>query len=57
MNRKMPALPTILLVLLTVLPSRAADHSSRAPETTIWFDTPAKNFTESVPLEMAVWAQ
>jgi len=37
-------------MLLTVLPSRAADHSSGTPETTIWFDTPAKNFTESVPL-------
>jgi len=39
------------------LPSRAADHSSGTPETTIWFDTPAKNFTESVRWETAVWAQ
>jgi alpha-L-fucosidase 2 len=50
MNRKAPALPTIIFLLLTVLPSCAADHPSRVTETTVWFDAPAKNFTEAVPL-------
>ena len=50
MNQKTPALPAIIFLLLIVSPSHAADYSSRASETTIRFDTPAKNFTEAVPL-------
>ena len=40
---------TILLVLPVVLQCTAA-ATSLTPETLIWFDTPAANFTESTPL-------
>ena len=39
-----------LLRMLTALPLCAAAQSSLPSETTIWFDTPATNFTESTPL-------
>src|SRR5437868_1070580 len=40
---------TILLVLAAAF-SRAAEERSFTPETLIWFDAPAANFTESTPL-------
>jgi alpha-L-fucosidase 2 len=39
-----------ILVLATALPVSASENSSLQPETTIWFDTPAKDFTESSPM-------
>jgi alpha-L-fucosidase 2 len=38
------------LLMLTALSLGAAEKESFAPETTIWFDAPATNFTESTPL-------
>ncbi len=39
-----------LSVLVLALPLCAKASHSLAPETTIWFDVPATNFTESIPL-------
>ena len=39
-----------IFALTAALPLFAAENKSISPETTIWFDTPAKNFTESSPL-------
>ncbi len=36
--------------LALTLPSFAGQSTSIQPETTIWFDTPARNFTESSPM-------
>jgi alpha-L-fucosidase 2 len=38
------------ILLAMVLPLCAAENEMPAPETTIWFDTPATNFTESSPM-------
>ena len=38
------------LRILWGLPLCVAAQASTPPETTIWFDTPATNFTESTPL-------
>jgi len=38
------------LLMLAALSLCAAERKSFAPETTIWFDAPAANFTESTPL-------
>jgi hypothetical protein len=38
------------LGILSALPVCAATHADSSPETTIWFDTAATNFTESTPL-------
>ncbi len=41
------------LVIFALAPAvrlSAAENTSGSPETTIWFDTPAKNFTESSPM-------
>lgn len=38
------------LRFIWALPLCAAAQASFSPETTIWFDTPATNFTESIPL-------
>src|SRR5208282_5188956 len=40
---------SVLIVALT-LPLCAKGNESLAPETTIWFDAPAKNFAESSPM-------
>src|SRR5580658_3481429 len=40
---------SVLLLAAACLPLFAAENNSE-PETTIWFDTPATNFTESTPL-------
>src|SRR5712671_1249098 len=48
LNRMVPAL--LATAWLISLPLRAAEPISASPETTIWFDAPAKNFTESSPL-------
>jgi alpha-L-fucosidase 2 len=40
---------TALVILVLALPC-AAEVSSLTPETLIWFDAPAANFTESTPL-------
>lgn len=49
---KFISLRSSAIVLLLVLASsvRAADPASLPGETSIWFDAPAKNFTESSPL-------
>src|SRR5271170_7064471 len=52
---KSPFLNRIMLsllasALLISLPLQAVEATSFSPETTIWFDAPAKNFTESSPL-------
>src|SRR5476649_2433346 len=39
-----------VLILAMGLTLCAKSSQSLAPETTIWFDAPAKNFTESSPL-------
>ncbi|MGC9943883.1 MAG: glycoside hydrolase family 95 protein [Verrucomicrobiota bacterium] len=39
-----------ILALVAILPSSAAGNKTPSPETTIWFDQPAKQFTESSPL-------
>jgi alpha-L-fucosidase 2 len=39
-----------VLLMLTALSLCAAEMKSFVPETTIWFDKPAKDFTESSPL-------
>src|ERR1700679_2695619 len=39
-----------VFVFAIALSLRAANDQSHAPETTIWFDAPAKDFTESSPL-------
>jgi len=39
-----------VLQILSTLPLCAATHAASSPETTIWFDTAATNFTESTPL-------
>src|SRR6266478_4828608 len=41
--------PPVLILAAASLPLFAAENNF-APETTIWFDAPAKNFTESTPL-------
>jgi alpha-L-fucosidase 2 len=41
---------TSVLGLALALPSFAGQSRSVQPETTIWFDTPARNFTESSPM-------
>jgi len=38
------------LGLALVAPLGAAENESMPPDTTIWFDQPARNFTESLPL-------
>src|SRR5271154_7554290 len=39
-----------VLSLVVAMPLWAADNKSVASETTIWFDAPARDFTESTPL-------
>src|ERR1700720_1540658 len=39
-----------ILTLIIVLPLFAGDNHSVPSETTIWFDKPAKDFTESSPI-------
>jgi alpha-L-fucosidase 2 len=39
-----------VLALAVVLPSPAAENQTFTPETTIWFDQPARAFTESSPM-------
>jgi alpha-L-fucosidase 2 len=41
---------TLGLVFLAAFPVCAAQNQPFSPETTIWFDSPATNFTESTPL-------
>ena len=41
--------PSFLILAVAALPSFAAEKNF-APESTIWFDAPAANFTESTPL-------
>jgi alpha-L-fucosidase 2 len=48
--KKYPKLWLSILVLVMTLRLCAQGNKSLAPETTIWFDAPAKNFTESSPL-------
>lgn len=43
-------LAVALGVLVIISPGRAAGIGCRLPETTIWFDAPAKDFTESSPM-------
>src|SRR5882672_7173845 len=52
MNRNKTGLSIYLSIfaLTAALPLFAADNKSVPSETTIWFDAPAKNFTESSPL-------
>jgi alpha-L-fucosidase 2 len=40
----------VIVLVLTVMPLVAAEPKSIPSETTIWFNAPAKNFTESSPL-------
>lgn len=51
MNQK-PYLPVfnVLCLIATALTLRGAEIRAVSPETMIWFDAPAKNFTESSPL-------
>ncbi|HLX69408.1 MAG TPA: glycoside hydrolase family 95 protein [Verrucomicrobiae bacterium] len=46
------SLATVFIAYLvsTALPLRAADNPPASSETTIWFEAPAKNFTESLPI-------
>ncbi len=37
-------------VVFVGLPMRAANAISTSPETTIWFDSPANDYTESSPM-------
>src|ERR1700690_2688773 len=39
-----------VFITMPVVSPRAAENKSTPQETTIWFDAPAKNFTESSPL-------
>ena len=41
---------TFILIIATALALQGAEFKSTSPETAIWFDAPAKNFTESSPL-------
>ena len=45
-----PRLPACFLLCLISLPLYAAKTIPVSPETTIWFDKPAKDFTESSPM-------
>jgi alpha-L-fucosidase 2 len=51
MNQKfhIPVL-TFIWIISTALALHGAEFSDASPETMIWFDAPAKNFTESSPL-------
>ena len=40
----------VAVLLLSAMPILANEHQSLPSETTIWFDSPAKSFTESSPL-------
>jgi len=51
MNRKLFSLAAALIAMISVSSTvLGADFPSASPETTIWFDAPANNFTESLPL-------
>jgi alpha-L-fucosidase 2 len=41
---------TSILIIATALALHGAELKSNSPETAIWFDAPAKNFTESSPM-------
>jgi alpha-L-fucosidase 2 len=40
----------LALAMVAALSLQAGDKNSSSPETTIWFNAAAKNFTESIPL-------
>src|SRR6266566_8841334 len=42
--------PTLIGVLLLSRSLQAAEHKSAEPETLIWLNSPARNFTESSPM-------
>src|SRR5580698_1960209 len=50
MNKTSSVFLISVLGLALTLPSFAGQSTPIQPETTIWFDTPARNFTESSPM-------